>query len=181
MSVDAKGPREALFHPKIKNQHSSFVNLPLFHSDIPSSRRSQTAATTHPHESSSIREPKHAGIGIRVLQEVLGQFVDEDLDTILFFRCEIGAFLFQAGRPEEGEAALQTVIREHPEQSRGYAELSSALAGTRHGAPDFARAIALLEQALDHPVVDAKDFDLRARLNDLRNDLRASISQHPYR
>ena len=47
MSVDAKGPREALFHSKIKNQHSSILNLPLFHSDISSARRSQTAATKH--------------------------------------------------------------------------------------------------------------------------------------
>lgn len=118
-------------------------------------------------------DQKYAEIGIRVVHEVLYQFVDEKLDTVLNFRCELGSFLFQADRCEEGEAVLQTVISEHPDRSCGYAELSTAMGYTMHGMPDYPRAIAILEQALAYPVVDADDWDLDVRLDDFREKMRA--------
>jgi len=122
----------------------------------------------------AIRDPKYADIGMRVIGEVLGQFVNEDLDTVLNFRCELGKLLFQAGRCEEGEAALATIIREHPDRSCGYAYLSDELGYAKHAEPDEARAIALLEQALAYPVVDAADWDIEQRLEDMRE-----VAKHP--
>ncbi len=116
----------------------------------------------------AIDDPKYAEIGIRVIREVLDQFVDENLNTVLNFRCELGSLLFSAGRCEEGDAAFQTIIREHPDRACGYAQWSSALGCSTHAMPDPARAIALLEQALAYPVVDAADWDIEARLEDLR-------------
>ncbi len=121
----------------------------------------------------AIDDKKYAEIGIQVIHEVLDQFVDESLNTVLNFRCELGTLLFSAGRCEEGDAALQAVIREHPDQACGYAELSSALGCSAYGMPDYPRAIAILEQALAYPVVDADDWDLGVRLDDLRENLRA--------
>ena len=127
----------------------------------------------------AIREPKVGEMGIQIIHEVLGQFVNEDLNTILYFRGELGSLLFQTGRSEDGEAVFQSMIREHPEQSRGYAELAGAIGCSTHGTPDFPRAIAILEQALAYPVVDAADYDLEARLDDLREDMRASSPISP--
>ena len=118
-----------------------------------------------------ISDRKYADIGMRVIGELLGQFVHEDLNTVLYFRCELGNFLFRAGRCEEGEAALQTIISEHPDQSHGYAYLSDALGCSEQADADIPRAIALLEQALAYPVVDAADWDLEDRLADLRDKL----------
>ena len=117
-------------------------------------------------------DQKYAEIGIRVIHELLGHFVDEALDTVLFFRCELGSLLFQAGRSEEGETVLQTIIREYPDRSCGYAELSTSMGYTTHGMPDYPRAIAILEQALAYPVVDAADWDLDVRLEDFREKMR---------
>ena len=125
------------------------------------------------------RESKCAEMGIQVIHEVLAQFVDEDLDTILYFRCELGALLFHAGRFKEGEAILQSVISEYPDRSRGYAELAGAMECSTHGTPDFPRAISILEQALAYPVVDATDYDLKFRLDDLRENMRASAPALP--
>jgi SEC-C motif len=127
----------------------------------------------------AIREPKCAEMGIRVIHELLGQFVDEDLDTILYFRGELGALLFHASRFEEGEATLQSIICEYPERSRGYAELAGAMGCSTHGTPDFPRAISILEQALAYPVIDASDYDLKFRLDDLRENMRASAATSP--
>ena len=120
-----------------------------------------------------ISDQKYTEIGIRVIHEVLGQFVDEALNTVLNFRCELGGFLFLADRCEEGEAVLQSIIREYPDLSCGYAELSTAMGYTTHGIPDYPRAIAIIEQALAYPVVDAADWDLEVRLDDFREKMQA--------
>ena len=106
-----------------------------------------------------------------MIHEVLGQFVDEALNTVLNFRCELGSLLFLADRCEEGEAVLQSIIREYPALSCGYAELSTAMGYTTHGTPNYPRAIAILEQALAFPVVDAEDWDLEVRLDDFREKM----------
>jgi hypothetical protein len=117
----------------------------------------------------ALRDRKYAAMGIQVLREVLHQFVDEELNTVLNFRCESGRLLFLSGRSDEGEATLQSVIREYPDRSCGYACLSDELG---HAKPDYPRALALLEQALAHPVVDAADWDVELRLADLRDKVK---------
>lgn len=71
-------------------------------------------------------------------------------------------------RREEGEATLQSVIAEHPDLSCGYAYMSAELGCSDTEWADYPRAITLLEEALAHPVVDAVDWDLEARLAELR-------------
>ena len=55
-----------------------------------------------------IRDQKYAEIGIRVTHEVLGQFVDEDLNTVLNFRCELGGLLFRKRSPKRRAWAFAT-------------------------------------------------------------------------
>jgi len=105
---------------------------------------------------------------VRVVTEVLHRFVEEDENTILIYRRELGRFLFLAGRPEDGDAALQAVIRDCPHLAGGYVALADELTFEWNVPPDIPRAIALLEQALSHPVEDAADWDVEARLDDLR-------------
>jgi hypothetical protein len=45
-----------------------------------------------------------------------------------------------------------------------------------HGTPDFPRAISILEQALAYPVNDAADYDLKFRLDEVRENMRASMA-----
>lgn len=119
----------------------------------------------------STRNEKYTDIGIRLIGEVLHQFVDESLNAVLNRRCDLGRLLCRAGRREEGLATWQTIISEHPEQSCGYVELAEELGRTAQADADIPRAIALLEQALAYPVVDAADWDLEYRLADLRQEL----------
>jgi hypothetical protein len=114
---------------------------------------------------------RYADIGVRVIREVLNQFVEEDEYTIQNYRCDLGRFLFLAGRPGEGDAALQAVIRDYPHLAGGYVALADELSFWQKESPDIPRAIALLEQALSHPVEDAADWDVEARLDDLRDRL----------
>ena len=117
----------------------------------------------------ALRDRKYADMGVEVLRGVLHQFVDEDLNTDLHFRCALGRLLFQAGRIDEGKATLETIIRDYPDRSCGYACLSDELGLAK---PDYPRAIALLEQALAHPVVDAADWDVESRLAELRDKVK---------
>lgn len=69
----------------------------------------------------------------------------------------------------EGEAVLEALIRDDPDNPDGYASLSDQLSWKRNGDyTDVPRAIALLEQALARPVRDPMSWDLQQRLNDLR-------------
>jgi hypothetical protein len=120
-------------------------------------------------ENAARDDRRYADIGVRVVREVLDRFVEEDENTILNYRCELGRFLFLAGRPEDGDAALQAVIRDCPHLAGGYVALADELTFEWNVPPDIPRAIALLEQALSHPVEDAADWDVEARLDDLRD------------
>ena len=122
-------------------------------------------------ENSARDDQRHAEIGVRVVTEVVDRFVEEDENTILNFRCDLGRLLFLAGQPDEGEAALQAVIRDYPHLAGGYVVLADELSFWRKESPDIPRAIALLEQALSHPVEDAAEWDIEARIDDLRERL----------
>lgn len=116
----------------------------------------------------AVDDRAYAEIGIRVLGEVAARFVDEEENTRLNFRCALGRLLFLAGRPAEGDVALTAVIQECPHSAHGYVALSDELSAPRSTAQDIPRAIALLEQALAYPVINADDWDIDARLSDLR-------------
>lgn len=116
-------------------------------------------------------DTRYAEAGVGLCQDVLAQFPDEEEIFVTVFRADLGEFYFLAGRQDEGERILLELIGDHPDSSAGYARLSDLLAyGARQNdAPiDLQRAIDLLETALAKPVADAADFDLAARLSDLR-------------
>jgi hypothetical protein len=117
---------------------------------------------------------RYAEIGVRVAQEVLTQFVDESLLSRLNFQCDLGDLLVLANRREEGEAELQSVIRNHPHLSQGYVRLAYLILENPSGPKDIPRAIALLEQALAYPVEDAHEWDIHAQLAEMRAKLKKS-------
>ena len=119
----------------------------------------------------SINDEKYTEIGIRLIHEVLQQFGEESLNAVLNLRCDFGRLLCRADRREEGLATLQAIISEHPEQSCGYVELATELGRSKQADADIPRAIALLEQALAYPVIDAADWDLEFCLADLRDKM----------
>jgi hypothetical protein len=76
-----------------------------------------------------------------------------------------------AGRREEAEHVLRRLREENPQQAAGYA--IQADLWSREGAPleQLQRALRLLEEAAARPVLDARDWDLSARLQRVRRAL----------
>jgi hypothetical protein len=125
----------------------------------------------------AIGEPRYAEAGARLCEQVLAQFRGETGLFHLNFRADLGEFHYLAGRAEEGESVLLALIHDHPDRAAGYARLADLLApGARpgDGAVDRQRAEKLLEEALARPVTDAADYDLRGRLEDLREPATAA-------
>jgi len=120
----------------------------------------------------ALDDPRYADTGVELCEDVLTQFPDEDHLFRLNFRADLGEFYYLAGRPEHGERVLLELIHDEPNLSAGYARLANILAyGVRQGDQpiDHQRAIHLLEEALAKPVSDPADYDLKARLEELRN------------
>ena len=129
-------------------------------------------------QNAALVDTRHAEAGMRLCHDVLAQFPDDDEIFVTAFRGDLGEFYFLAGRPEEGERILSELIADHPDSSIGYARLSDLLGhGVRPNDPpiDLQRAIDLLETALAKPVADAEDFDLAARLSDLRSQHNGTV------
>jgi len=125
-------------------------------------------------ESEAHQDARYAEIGVNVAREVLDRFVDEDLLSRLNFQCDLGDLLVRANRREEGEAELQSVIRNYPHLSQGYVRFAHLILDHSSGPADTLRAIALLEQALAYPVEDEEQWDVHAELADLRDLLKES-------
>ena len=121
--------------------------------------------------------PSCAETGVRVLRDALTLFPDEDENEIAHLRCDLGSLLFAAGRPEEGEATLTALIREHPRLPHGYVALADELSGPASSAAEVERAHALLETALNLPVEDAESWDIETRIADLKARLAASAGK----
>ncbi len=84
-------------------------------------------------------------------------------------RGDLAELHYALGETEAGEAVLESLIRDDPDDPGGYALLSDHLGwGREPGHADVPRAIALLETALARPVRDATSWDLARRLEDLR-------------
>jgi hypothetical protein len=122
-------------------------------------------------------EPRYAGMRVRLCEDVLDQFPDEDDLFLENFRSALGESLYLAGLDEAGERILLELIRDRPHRSVGYATLAEMLGRGRRGTPpiDLPRAVALLERALARPVEDAPDYDVEFRLEDMRR----SLAEHP--
>lgn len=107
--------------------------------------------------------PRFGDIGVRLCQEVLGQFTGETDEFKAFFRGELGDILCRAGRLAEGETVFLELIREWPDSAMGYVKLADALSDAAADQPDrLERARSLLEQALAKP--NADDYDVAHRL-----------------
>ena len=110
--------------------------------------------------------------GVAFASFLLDQF---DAESPLFrenTRAQLGEFHFRAGDPAQGEEILSALIADLPHRSIGYAYLADVLGRMRfkwNGGEllDRPRALAILRKALDHPVEDAWDYDLEARLADM--------------
>ena len=112
-----------------------------------------------------------AETGVRLCEEVLAQFPDEDELFLINFRGDLGELLCLAGEPERGERVFLELIRDYPDTAAGYARLADLLGyGPTPGSEptDRQRAQQVLEEALARPVTDAADYDLELRLSDLR-------------
>jgi hypothetical protein len=119
----------------------------------------------------AVVERRYGETGVRLCQEVLAQFRDEDELFVVNFRADLGEFHFLAAQHNDGERVLLELIRDHPERAAGYARLADLLGygPTPNSKPiDLQRAQALIERALARPVTDAAQYDLETRLADLR-------------
>jgi len=124
--------------------------------------------------------PRYATVGIRLCEDVLARFVDESDLFRRGFRTDLGVFHFLAGSPDEGERVLFEVIQDNPDTAVGYVRLAEMLGeGARRadGPIDSQRAQKILEEAIARPVKDAADYDLEARLQELRDSIRGAHAE----
>ena len=68
-----------------------------------------------------------AETGVRLCEEVLAQFPDEDELFLINFRGDLGELLCLAGEPERGERVFLELIRDYPDTAAGYARLVDLL------------------------------------------------------
>jgi len=118
-----------------------------------------------------LAERRYVEAGVRLCEEVLAHFPDEDELFVINFRAQLGEFYFMAAEHEQGKRVFSELIRDHPDRAIGYAQLAGLLGygPTPNSGPiDLQFAQELLERALARPVSDAADYDLDARLADLR-------------
>ncbi len=119
------------------------------------------------------RDAACAELGIRFVQELLESLpgADEDLNL----SGDLAMLYFSLQRHAEGECWCQQLIRDHPDCAVGYIHLSDELTRRASNHPDPAACLhharQLLERALAYPVKDTDDFDVPARLKDVRAEL----------
>ncbi len=123
----------------------------------------------------SLADPRCGELGIQFIKDLLNALPAESKQ--LNFQGDLATIYFQTQQRVEGEACCEKLVRDHPDRAIGYAVFSDGLLGSpsRKTPPHPAaiqRAIAVLEQALAHPVTDAEDFDLSNRLAEAREFLR---------
>jgi hypothetical protein len=126
-------------------------------------------------DNASVHDPSCGATGVEFCEFFLRQFTDENPHHIENVRGALGQFHFRAGDPARGEETLRALIADLPHRSIGYAFLSDALGFHRYEwngsrSLDPARAVAVLEEAVAAGVEDAGDYDLAARLNDMRRE-----------
>jgi hypothetical protein len=114
--------------------------------------------------SAAFSRADYADKGVQVCEDIAGQFVDEDVGSVLlYFRAEHAQFHDLAGRFEEGARLLREIIRERPDHPIGYQYLSSLYEWRSEGDgsfEDLKEACRILERALAIPVKDAAKHEL---------------------
>lgn len=117
----------------------------------------------------------YAKHGVELCERMLEQFSDET--TELFdqgVRADLGEFYLLDDRADDGEREFGALLRAYPDQAAGYVRFATALEFRWHhtgNASDLRRAIELLQQAIDYPVVDAREFDMEQQLEYMRTEL----------
>jgi len=156
--------------PRMKNLSQAgeilFPHMSQFLSNWSGDFRMEALNTVH-------HNPACGEIGLRFIQEVFELLPDEDADLNL--SGDMAMLLFDLHRRAEAEQICERLIRNHPDRAAGYVLLSDWLwrQFLNHGrdAPPLERAIHLLERAINVPMRDAEDYDVPARLADLRESL----------
>jgi hypothetical protein len=115
-------------------------------------------------------ERRYAPLAIRYATEVLAQFTDEDCVYLHVFSTSLARAHFLNGKPEAGETVCRELVAAAPASACGYVTLADALIYDSEGAPDYARAIAVLAEALAIPVQNADDYGVSLRLQRLREE-----------
>jgi hypothetical protein len=126
-------------------------------------------------DNASVHDPSCGATGVEFCEFFLRQFTDENPHHIENVRGALSQFHFRAGDPVRGEEALRALIADLPHRSIGYVFLSDALGFHRYEwngsrSLDPARAVAVLEEAVAAGVDDAGDYDVAARLSDMRRE-----------
>jgi hypothetical protein len=116
-------------------------------------------------------QPELAAPAAEVLGELLSRLATVDKPWELSLWGDHAVLLDAAGRREAAEHELRRHREENPQQAAGYA--IQADLWSREGAPleQLQRALRLLEEAAARPVLDARDWDLSARLQRVRRAL----------
>jgi tetratricopeptide (TPR) repeat protein len=110
--------------------------------------------------------PGYVDAGIQLVDELLAQFVGETPTYRQNLAADKVAIYEIAERFDEAEHAAQAVIDAWPKNAIGYATLAD-IVRKRNRHDD---AIAVIERALAVPVVDAREFEMKLRLKDLRGE-----------
>lgn len=117
------------------------------------------------------QHPELAAPAAEVLGELLARLAPEDKHRELPLQGDRACLLEAAGRRDEAEQLLRQLREQYPRQAVGYA--IQADLWSREGADreHLQRALQLLEEAAARPVLDGKDWDLDARLQQVRRAL----------
>jgi tetratricopeptide (TPR) repeat protein len=91
---------------------------------------------------------------VRYVNEFLAQFPDEDEGRYVMFRCAQGEALWYLERHAEAEAVYQALVERLPDKGWGYIDWSDQYYWGHGRAMDYARAEAILLQALERPSLE---------------------------
>ena len=111
---------------------------------------------------------EYADAGVRLCEQILSQFTEEDARVLDDMRCDLADMLFMRGDRARGEQILIQIMDSRPNEAIGYVRLSDALMDYGGDEADLDCALSLLEQAAARPVRDPEGWDLEARLSQLR-------------
>jgi hypothetical protein len=117
----------------------------------------------------AIEELRFAEEGIQIIHNILEQFPKENELTLQNWRADLGSLYYLAGRCEEGEKIFQQLISDFPSHSHGYVRFALSLGEPIRGnSPlNLPQAIAIIEEAINKPLVDKDDYDLQSLLESL--------------
>ena len=105
-------------------------------------------------------------VGIPFLKQAIKQFSEEP--NIIVLKCDLGRWLFEDGRVDEGIKAYEDVIKVYPDKAAGYVTFSQMFEQKNKSWFDLNRAIQLLERAKSTcPADEVEEWDIEERLEGL--------------